>query len=285
MKGNLMNINEINPHIRFARELNYLPAAFVLSASDYHFYYTLSDCEFELGGRLYKLKKNAIVFLPPGTPYRIKCKQKLRIISINFDYTQNHSHLTKEKPPVSIDNFQNSDITELTEFYDFSAFNAPLIREDMGHHLKDINAILSEFLYKKQFYREICSGYLKNILVKILRETQTEEIGTSGINEILEYIHKNYSEDIKNNTLAEISGYHSYHLNRLMKKATGTTLHQYLINYRIESAKQYLRETDFPILKISELCGYKNFSNFSHDFKTKTGVSPSGYRADFRNII
>lgn len=285
MKGNLMNINEINPHIRFAQELNYHPASYALCASDYHFYYTLSECEFELGDRLHKLKSNAIVFLPPGTPYLIKCKQKLQIISINFDFSQNHSHLIKEKPPVSVDNFQKTDITELSEFYNLCLFNAPLIKEDMGHYLKDINGILSEFLYKKQFFREICSGYLKHVLMKILREVQAEECGTFGINEILDYIHKNYSEDIKNDTLAEISGYHSYHLNRLMKKATGTTLHQYLINYRIESAKQYLRETDFPILKISELCGYKNFSNFSHDFKTKTGISPSGYRTDFRNII
>ncbi len=54
-----------------------------------------------------------------------------------------------------------------------------------------------------------------------------------------------------------------------MKSTTVTTLHQYLIGYRMEIAKPYLQETDLSITSIAELCGYKNISNFSTDFSRK----------------
>lgn len=70
-----------------------------------------------------------------------------------------------------------------------------------------------------------------------------------------------------------------------MKNATGTTLRQYLINFRIDAAKRYLRETDYQISKVSKLCGYNNFCNFSTDFKRKTGLTPSLYRLKVRHLL
>ena len=102
---------------------------------------------------------------------------------------------------------------------------------------------------------------------------------------ILDYIHRNYSENIDNRTLSDMVGYHPYHLNRLMKNATGTTLRQYLINFRMDAAKRYLRETNYQISKVSELCGYNNFCNFSTDFKRKTGLTPSLYRLKVRHLL
>ena len=71
-------------------------------------------------------------------------------------------------------------------------------------------------------------------------------------------------------SIAAHVGYHSYYLNRLMKSVTGTTIRQYIINYRIEVAKRYLEQTKLGIYAIAELCGYENLSNFSVDFKKKT---------------
>ena len=96
---------------------------------------------------------------------------------------------------------------------------------------------------------------------------------------MLEYIHAHYAEDIDNESIAAHLGYHSYYLNRLMKTVTGTTIRQYIIEYRIEVAKRHLVQTSLSILAISELCGYRNLCNFSVDFRKKTGMSPSHYRA------
>ena len=59
-----------------------------------------------------------------------------------------------------------------------------------------------------------------------------------------------------------------------MKASLGTTLHSYLIFYRIEKAKRFLTDTESTVFEISKMCGYNNFSNFSYDFKKRTGYTP-----------
>lgn len=118
-----------------------------------------------------------------------------------------------------------------------------------------------------------------------MRHISFDSKGSESINIILDYIHNHYHDDIDNNILSSVVGYHPYHLNRLMKTYTGTTLRQYLINYRIEAAKRYLRETNMQIANISEICGYINFSNFSTEFKRKTGLTPSVYRKETRHLL
>ena len=105
------------------------------------------------------------------------------------------------------------------------------------------------------------------------------------VDSVLEYIRAHYYEDIDNESVSAHVGYHSYYLNRLMKSVTGTTMRQYIINYRIGMAKRYLEQTAMGISEVSEFCGYKNLSNFSVDFKKKTGLSPSQYRDKFNGAF
>jgi len=85
--------------------------------------------------------------------------------------------------------------------------------------------------------------------------------------------------------LGNLVGYHPYHLNRLMLMYTGTTLHQYLLNYRIECAKKYLANTDLSISQIAAECGFATVSHFSNTFKEKAGISPLQYRIERKNLV
>jgi AraC-like DNA-binding protein len=188
-------------------------------------------------------------------------------------------------PPATSDVFNEAEILEQTTFENYVFLNKPLVIDNMNYLKQSIDAILEEHAYKKQFYREVASCHFRNILYEILRRTLWEEKNSKSVNLILDYIHNHYSEEINNTSLSELAGYHPYHLNRLVKKSTGTTLRQYLINYRIEMAKRFLRETDLRISTISERCGYKSFSNFSEDFKKKTGMPPIKYRAALQHLM
>lgn len=281
-----MNLNNINPHIRYARNIKNALRPEFLRAVDYHFYYMLSQyCELVIEDTSYALKPGTIVIIPPGMKYLFKIKTMVEVISINFDYTQNFSDIKSEVEPMSADSFDYSEIIEKINFSSSPFLNAPIVINNMNYLLNSISTILNEFSYKKQLYLEVSSSVFKKIIYEIIRHINWDKKESDSINIILDYIHNNYSEDIDNKLLSSIAGYHSYHLNRLMKSSTGTTLRQYLINHRIESAKRFLRETDIRISEISEMCGYKNFSNFSTDFKKKTGLSPSAYRLETQHLL
>lgn len=68
--------------------------------------------------------------------------------------------------------------------------------------------------------------------------------------------------------------------NAIFKKETGKSIFDYLVEFRIEKAKELLRDPHIKIYEIVERVGYLNKSYFTALFKKHTGLSPK----DFRNI-
>ena len=67
-------------------------------------------------------------------------------------------------------------------------------------------------------------------------------------------------------------------MSRLFKKEMGLSISSYLIQKRIDLAKDLLSTTRTPVSVISSQAGYDNFAYFTKVFKEKTGMSPNEYR-------
>lgn len=76
----------------------------------------------------------------------------------------------------------------------------------------------------------------------------------------------------------ELSGYSKSHLSRLMNKHYGITLHQFIINTRLESAYNLLVLTKINMEELSESLGYASFSHFNKIFKCRYGITPAVLR-------
>ena len=281
-----MKLADINPYLRFVQTFKYESKSKYLRAVDYHFYFILSEsCLVEIDDAKYDLGTGAVIIIPPGVKYGFDAQREIKLTSINFDYTRNFSYKTKEIQPIKAEDFDDNSIIEKVGFDDYASLNKAIVVKNMDYLSEQIKLVVNEFIYKKKLYDAAASAAFKNIIISIVREMNDDKKSMDAIEKMLDYIHRNYSENIDNRTLSDMVGYHPYHLNRLMKNATGTTLHQYLINFRIDAAKRYLRDTDYQVSKISELCGYNNFCNFSTDFKRKTGLTPSLYRLKVRHLL
>lgn len=96
---------------------------------------------------------------------------------------------------------------------------------------------------------------------------------------IIDFIQRNYHQDIKIKSLAEIFNYNSTYLGQLFKSYTGKYFNTYLEHVRIEKAKQFLKE-GLKVYEVAERIGYHNLDYFSSKFKKYVGVSPSEYKED-----
>lgn len=67
------------------------------------------------------------------------------------------------------------------------------------------------------------------------------------------------------------------------KSFYGTSPMEDLIRARIDSAKNALLFTDRTISSIAESLGYNNLTHFIRQFRSFTGMSPSGYRRNRDN--
>lgn len=101
----------------------------------------------------------------------------------------------------------------------------------------------------------------------------------------IKYLENNYSSpNLTNEILAEKCHISEIHFRNLFKEHYGTTPHQYIIDVRINKAKQLLADGMLKINTISEECGFSNPYHFSRLFKEKTGLTPTEYLNQNRSL-
>ena len=94
-----------------------------------------------------------------------------------------------------------------------------------------------------------------------------------------DYIHKNYHRDMLSvREIAEAAWLSTAYACTLFKSETGTTINQFISNYRIERAKLLLADPRYKITDIASRLGYSDSNYFGKSFKRLVGLSPSEYR-------
>ncbi len=96
------------------------------------------------------------------------------------------------------------------------------------------------------------------------------------IDQILDYINQNLTENLSIPGLAAHFYLSSSYLSKIFKDATGTTINQYITAKRISRAKILLAE-GHPVAEACSLCGFGDYSNFLKSFTRAVGISPKKY--------
>ncbi|MNO54621.1 putative response regulatory protein [compost metagenome] len=99
---------------------------------------------------------------------------------------------------------------------------------------------------------------------------------------MLDLIHRNFSDNLKLETLSGIFNYNSAYLGKLFKNVTGEYFNTYLDKVRIEKAKELLEE-GFKVYQVAEKVGYTNVDYFHTKFRKYVGTSPTAYRKKVSN--
>ncbi len=102
------------------------------------------------------------------------------------------------------------------------------------------------------------------------------------VEQAIDLIQKNYMHDITVEDIAEHCGLNRSYLGKLFRDETGKSTQEYLIEYRMEIACRYLRETTAPIGTIALSVGYQNQLHFSRAFRKTFGLSPRSWQKEHR---
>lgn len=95
---------------------------------------------------------------------------------------------------------------------------------------------------------------------------------------IVDYITKNYNQDITSSEAAINFHMSNGYFCRLFRKNFGYSFHNYLNSYRIEKSMLLLKNTDMSVSEISSAVGFNSFSYYSKTFKDYSSLTPSEYR-------
>ncbi|MGB3065519.1 AraC family transcriptional regulator [Sphingobacterium thalpophilum] len=94
----------------------------------------------------------------------------------------------------------------------------------------------------------------------------------------MQYIGENYRDQIRLQELASLTGMTPNSFCRYFKSQVGKTLFQFLIEMRVKTACNLLRENKHTVKQICFDSGFQNFSSFHKYFKNITGTTPLNFQ-------
>jgi len=168
-------------------------------------------------------------------------------------------------------------------------------RKGLSFPLQDIMrvyALLDTLSSVKDGFYAVMQFY--TILYELSKSTSAHTLATSSyakvevesdsrrVLKVKNYISKNYRDEIRLNTLADIAGMSPSAFSRFFKLHTGRNLSEYIIEMRLGYASRMLVDTSKGIAEICYDCGFNNLSNFNRIFKKRKNCSPSEFRENYR---
>ncbi len=103
-------------------------------------------------------------------------------------------------------------------------------------------------------------------------------LGDHKLLQITHYIDEALDQNLKLADLAQLAKMSQSHFSRLFKQSMGLSPHQYLLQQRVERAKQLLKHTNQSLVEIALACGFDSHSHFTRQFRQITGITPKAYR-------
>lgn len=161
----------------------------------------------------------------------------------------------------------------------------------------------SEFEYAKAGLKYGCTDYLlkpvdEDELIEVLNRiegrcegrlkesTENKDDGkfgtgylseTSIAKEMIQYIEE-YCNEVTLQFLAEKFGMSVSSVSQIIKKNTGKSYSDHLLEIRMKKAQELLKSSNDSIENIAEKVGYGDYFYFMKVFKKATGISPSVFR-------
>jgi len=157
-----------------------------------------------------------------------------------------------------------------------SFFEKIEIQDSQGEQLKQFLLVNVQHCYTVGSLKNLLAKYMGAYLEHCLKVLETEP--TKPIRKAKQYIDEHYSEKIVLEDIADIVGLNPVYFSTLFKNETGLNFSAYLINIRMEAAKDILRNSNETIAAVAAGVGYKDVRYFSQLFAKTIGIKPALYR-------
>ena len=210
--------------------------------------YGLSFCTegritYEMNGKQAVSDENHAVILPKGQSYSLYGNKSGIFPVINFD---------------------------CKEFLCDEVISLPIQKSDT--YVKDFEKMKALSLFEEN------RAKMMSVFYSILHRLSTESSVHNVILPAIRYIESHYQNPkLSNAELAEKCNISEVYFRKIFTETYKTTPKQFIVDIRINKAKQLLSDGFLNISAVAGLCGFSNQFHFCRLFKEKTGITPTEY--------
>ncbi len=164
-------------------------------------------------------------------------------------------------------------------FTNFSTFPPMFVVQAQARIESLLLELAREYANQRIYWEAVTSSIARTLLLTLARQIALHENHPRAhwqtAEQIIQFIHEHYKETLTNQEIANRFHFHPSTVNKLVVEATGLSLHQYIVNLRINHAVELLHSTSMRMNEIAAAVGYPSVHYFSRIFKRKMGVPPT----------
>lgn len=170
-------------------------------------------------------------------------------------------------------------------------FDADIDCEPFSLELKNSEKVLRAFKEASRawktrdpFYEMTIIKSLYDIVLQVVQEQQKKYVPQSQEFLILPAIERIKNDFTKNDLsvseLCMLCGISEAYFRRIFINKFGVSPKEYIINMRMDYAKQLLKSGQFSVGETANLCGYAEECHFSREFTKRVGINPKKYKSE-----
>lgn len=251
-----------------------------MAAPHFHDYFEIyyvrgGKKEFFVGNRMYLLQKGDMVVVPPYELHKNVRMESGRYEGVLLYFSSTFLFDGEEILKRAVECLADS--------------SSRLFRLDKCEQ-KNVESILEKMRYeykgkqpgRRLFLRTLLCQWLIFLYRKLVSDGSPVFPHISSlhqkVSEIAQYIERHYAEPLSLGAISRHFSISTYYLCRIFKETSGFSINEYLNAIRLREAQKLLRNTNLPVIRVSEMAGFGSISNFGRVFKNYYGVSPLQYR-------
>jgi YesN/AraC family two-component response regulator len=218
-------------------------------------YVVKGNIRYIVNGIQYDLVPGDLLYMPYGSKQQVSTipNNLMHCLTVVFQLKKVKNELDRLPFPIVAHIGIKADIVHL-----FNMLIVTWQRKQFGYKMETRGLL---FLIVKRFYE----------LVKHNADSE-EDI---RIKQVKEYINRHCASKITVAQMAELAGLNSAYFGLLFKKETGLSMHQYLMQIRIQYAESMLSTGQHKVVEVAHACGFSDEIHFYRNFKLIWGFPPS----------
>jgi len=167
---------------------------------------------------------------------------------------------------------KNIKIVFISSYQKYEYFRSAILYQVEDYLLKPI-----KFEELRKCFAKIREKLDKAHGVNQEKPTENETYYEKIISEVKKYIIENYRDCTLEEAASRVNLSPGY-LSTIFKEKSGQGFQDYLVDYRMQKACEFLDDIKFKSYEVAYYIGYSNPKNFSRAFKAYYGKTPNEYR-------
>jgi AraC family transcriptional regulator, transcriptional activator of pobA len=147
-----------------------------------------------------------------------------------------------------------------------------------------IASIESELAAQREGFRQAALAHLTLLLIDVARMAAdvVGDLRRSGeplLADVFDVIDRRHTERLSLRDVADELGITAGHLTTVVRRRTGRTVQEWIIERRMAEARSLLTDTDLPVGEVARRVGMSDQGYFGRMFRRTHGVSPRSWRS------